>query len=108
MLHLQAKSPGDEFVTRSVNLNVDFAKALGTRDEAYHRLLEDAMEGDRRRFARADAVDEQWRIVDDILHDVPEADLYYRGTWGPSEADRLAADLGGWYEPLAPEESPPT
>jgi glucose-6-phosphate 1-dehydrogenase len=64
------------------------------------------MEGDRRRFARADAVDEQWRIVDDVVHDSPEAALYYRGTWGPSDADGLAADLGGWYEPLSPEDLP--
>jgi glucose-6-phosphate 1-dehydrogenase len=107
-LHLQAKAPGDEFKTRSVNLDVDFSQALGAREEAYHRLLEDAMEGDRRRFARADAVDEQWRIVDEVVADPSEVVLYYRGTWGPSEADRLAADIGGWYEPLAPDEKPPT
>lgn len=105
-LHLQAKAPGDEFVTRSVQLDVDFSEALGARAEAYHRLLEDAMEGDRRRFARADAVDQQWRIVADVLEDPPAASLYYRGTWGPSEADRLAADLGGWYEPQPPGEKP--
>jgi glucose-6-phosphate 1-dehydrogenase len=106
MLHLQAKTPGDELVTRPVNLNVDFGEVLGRREEAYQRLLEDAMEGDRRRFARADAVDEQWRIVTKVVDDPPEPSLYYKGTWGPSEADRLAASVGGWYEPLAPDEKP--
>jgi glucose-6-phosphate 1-dehydrogenase len=79
---------------------------LGRREEAYQRLLEDAMEDDRRRFARADAVDEQWRIVTKVVDDPPEPSLYYKRTWGPSEADRLAATVGGWYEPLAPGESP--
>ncbi|MGH9245007.1 MAG: glucose-6-phosphate dehydrogenase [Acidimicrobiales bacterium] len=106
MLHLQAKRPGDDLLTRPVNLDVDFSEVLGARAEAYQRLLEDAMEGDRRRFARSDAVDEQWRIVGDVVDDPPPASLYYRGSWGPSEAERLAADVGGWYEPLAPGEHP--
>jgi glucose-6-phosphate 1-dehydrogenase len=65
------------------------------------------MDGDARRFGRADALEEQWRIVDDVVHRPPPVSLYYRGTWGPSEADRLAADVGGWHEPLAPGEHPP-
>ncbi len=108
MFHMQAKSPGDDLVTRSVNIDVDFSEALGHREEAYYRLLQDALEGDRRRFGRADAVDEQWRIVDKVLEDAPEVSLYYRGPWGPSEAESLAADVGGWYEPLGPGERPKT
>jgi glucose-6-phosphate 1-dehydrogenase len=26
---------------------------------------------------------------------------YEPGTWGPAEADRLAADIGGWHNPEA-------
>jgi glucose-6-phosphate 1-dehydrogenase len=106
MLHLQAKAPGDELTTRPVNLEVSYDKVFGRREEAYQRLLEDAMEGDPRRFGRADALEEQWRIVDQVAKDPPPASLYYKGTWGPSEADRLAADVGGWREPLAPGEHP--
>ncbi len=106
MLHLQAKSPGDELATRPVNLEVQYDKVFGRRAEAYQRLLEDAMEGDPRRFGRADALEEQWRIVDPVVASPPPVSLYYRGTWGPSEADRLAADVGGWREPLAPGEHP--
>ena len=43
---------------------------------------------------------------DPVLDDPPPVRLYDKGTWGPSEADRLAADFGGWYEPLAPGEHP--
>jgi glucose-6-phosphate 1-dehydrogenase len=60
------------------------------------------MEGDPRRFGRADGLDEQWRIVDQVIAHPPPVSLYYRGTWGPSDADRLAAPVGGWIEPVAP------
>jgi len=107
VLQLQAKAPGDEYRTRPVNLEVRHEAVFGARAEAYQRLLEDAMEGDHRRFGRADAIEEQWRICDDLLVEPEPARLYYKGSWGPSEADRLAADLGGWKEPLAPGEHPP-
>jgi glucose-6-phosphate 1-dehydrogenase len=45
---------------------------------AYERLLTDALTGDATLFVRADAVE---------------------AAWGPAEADRLAADLGGWHVP---------
>ena len=106
VLHLQAKAPGDELVTRGVNLEVQHEAVFGRRAEAYQRLLEDAMEGDHRRFGRADAIEEQWRICQGVLDRPPPVSLYYRGTWGPSEADRLAAEHGGWKEPLAPGERP--
>src|SRR5205085_7302163 len=57
-MHLSAKAPGDELTTRGVDLNVDFDKALGGRRDAYERLIEDAIEGDAKRFARSDAVAE--------------------------------------------------
>ena len=106
LLHLQAKAPGDELVTRPVDLEVSYDRVFGRRQEAYQRLLEDAMEGDPRRFGRADALDEQWRIVDDVIAKPPPATLYYRGTWGPSEAETLAAGVGGWHEPLPPSTRP--
>jgi glucose-6-phosphate 1-dehydrogenase len=97
--HLQAKSPGDEMKTRAVDLDVEYERVFGQRAEAYQRLLEDAMDGDARRFGRADSLEQQWRIVDDVLNDPPASRLYHKGTWGPSEADRLAGDAGGWIEP---------
>jgi glucose-6-phosphate 1-dehydrogenase len=106
VLNLQAKAPGDEYVTRPVNLEVRYADVFGERSEAYQRLLEDAMEGDHRRFGRADAIEEQWRICDRVLADPPPVKLYDQGSWGPSDADRLAADVGGWQEPLAAGEHP--
>jgi len=101
-LHLYAKAPGDQLRTEPIDLEVSYEKALGRREEAYQRLLEDAMEGDRRRFGRADSLDEQWRIVEQVVQHPPEAVLYKEGSMGPHEATALAADAGGWVDPIVP------
>jgi len=94
-LSVQAKSPGAQAITAPVDLNVDFDRALGHRQEAYERLLDDALDGRLHRFAREDTIDEEWRIVEPIL-DLPTRPYpYYRHTWGPG----LAEDLpGGWHD----------
>ncbi|MEQ1786566.1 MAG: glucose-6-phosphate dehydrogenase [Acidimicrobiales bacterium] len=101
MLHLQTKAPGDELASRPVDLDVSFEEVFGERQEAYQRLLEDAMVGDTRRFGRADALDEQWRIFEPALAQPHPVSLYHRGTWGPSAADTLAAGIGGWHETVS-------
>jgi glucose-6-phosphate 1-dehydrogenase len=100
LLQLHAKTPGDRLLSRAVDLEVTQDELFGGRDEPYERLLEDAMAGDQRRFGRADSVDEQWRIVSDVLHWPSRLHLYEPGTWGPAEAEALAAPYGGWHEPL--------
>jgi glucose-6-phosphate 1-dehydrogenase len=100
LLNLQTKSPGDELRSRSVDLEVSFQEVFGERQEAYQRLLTDAMEGDTTRFGRADALVEQWRIFEDALADPHPVSLYHRGTWGPSAAETFASRVGGWHEPL--------
>ena len=100
VLHLQAKAPGDDLVPRAVDLDVSFDEQLGARQEAYERLLDDAMDGDARRFARADAVEEAWRVVQPVLDNPPAVHLYETGTWGPRLADRLCENWGGWHDPV--------
>jgi glucose-6-phosphate 1-dehydrogenase len=87
-------------VSRPVDLEVSFEDVFGERQGAYQRLLEDAMAGDTRRFGRADALDEQWRIFEPAIAHPHPVSFYHRGTWGPSVAEVLAADRGGWHEPL--------
>ncbi|MDQ2825454.1 MAG: glucose-6-phosphate dehydrogenase, partial [Actinomycetota bacterium] len=101
-LHLHAKKPGDELIPEPVELSVSYDKALGPRAEAYQRLLEDAMDGDARRFGREDALDEQWRIVEPVLEKHDNVHLYPEGAMGPAAADRLATDVGGWVDPAPP------
>ena len=69
------------------------------RMEAYERLLGDAMLGDATLFARQDVVEAAWAIVDPVIHGPSEMHTYEPGSWGPSEADRLVAEIGGWNTP---------
>ena len=99
---LQAKTPGPHLDSQSMNVSVDFAAALGDRREAYERLLGDALVGSPRRFAREDAVEQMWRIVDPALTYGGPVYKYEVGSWGPKEADRVLADGDEWF---LPEES---
>jgi len=67
--------------------------------EAYERLLTDAMRGDALLFVRQDAVEAAWAIVNPVLGNVVPVQSYAPGTWGPGEAEPLAADIGGWHGP---------
>jgi glucose-6-phosphate 1-dehydrogenase len=44
-------------------------------------------------------VEESWRIAQPLLDSPPEVHEYAPGSWGPAEADRLAAGFGGWLGP---------
>ncbi len=96
---LQAKTPGPHLDSQEVDISVDFAAALGERSEAYERLLGDAIVGSPRRFARQDVVERTWRVTQPALDEPGAVHPYFRGSWGPSEADRLLADGDHWYEP---------
>ena len=71
---------------------------------AYERLLSDAMRGDPQLFVRQDAVEASWAIVDPVLGDRTPLGFYEPGSWGPPEAERLAASIGGWHNPV-PEQA---
>ena len=70
-------------------------------EEAYERVLSDAMAGDATLFAREDYVEEAWRIVDPVLQaGVPILD-YDKGSWGPNDVDQRVSPPGGWHNPVA-------
>ena len=96
LVTMQAKVPGDRLISRPVDFVVSGHHQLGGGPEAYERLIDDALDGDARQFARDDAVEEAWRIVEPILHHASPAYMYEPGTWGPPEADRLVVEHGGW------------
>jgi glucose-6-phosphate 1-dehydrogenase len=62
------------------------------------------MRGDALLFVRQDAVEASWAIVDRVLEDRTPLNFYEPGTWGPPEAARLAAPIGGWQDP-GPDEA---
>jgi len=91
----RVKRPGDALEARGTELAfVDHPEA--DEMDAYERLLGDAMKGDAMLFARQDAVEEAWRVVQPILDSCDPVHDYAPGTWGPSQAERLAAEVGGW------------
>ena len=64
------------------------------------------MEGDPTLFAREDGVEAAWAIVQPILGGTTPIHTYEPGSWGPPEAARLAAEVGGWHSPAqGPEEA---
>ena len=94
----RAKRPGDGMAGRPVELAV-VQQGTGDEMDAYERLLGDAMEGDPTLFARYDTVEAAWRIVDPVIHGPSDLWEYEPGSWGPPQADRLVADVGGWHTP---------
>ena len=93
---VQAKTPGPNLDSEDVDLSCDFAAALGERREAYERLIDDALVGELRRFARQDEVEETWRVVQPALDEPGPVHPYPRNTWGPEAADALV-DGGTWH-----------
>jgi len=87
--------PGDRIVSQSTELTV-VHHPDGDEMEPYERLLGDAMAGDGILFAREDGVEAAWTIVDPILGAATPVHEYEPGSWGPAQADALAADVGGW------------
>jgi glucose-6-phosphate 1-dehydrogenase len=63
---------------------------------AYERLIGDAMRGDATLFARQDAVEAAWRIVDPVLNSHTSLQLYEPGSWGPDAADGLIERGEAW------------
>jgi glucose-6-phosphate 1-dehydrogenase len=89
---------------RSGSADTDQVELLVARNpdpeemEAYERLLWMAMRGDSTLFARQDAVEAAWRVVDPILNTSTPLYEYNPATWGPKEADHIVID-GGWHNP---------
>jgi glucose-6-phosphate 1-dehydrogenase len=94
-----AKRPGEEMIGDEVQLVEHYHPSHEMAP--YERLLGDAMRGDRILFGNEEGVEAAWRIVDPILGQGAEPLVYAQHSWGPTEADRLAADLGGWSVPRA-------
>jgi glucose-6-phosphate 1-dehydrogenase len=96
-LGTRAKKPGEANIGEEIDLYA--CRSTANSLPAYQRLLGDAMRGDQTLFARTDALEASWRVVDPVLgKERPPVQPYAPGTWGPSSA----ADLlngAGWRDP---------
>jgi glucose-6-phosphate 1-dehydrogenase len=61
----------------------------------YATMLDGALDGDHRHFARIDDIEAAWRIVDPLRAGAAELLTYERGSMGPAAAGALALD-GAW------------
>jgi len=97
-LGARVKRPGEERATQETELSV-LRQPGGDNMEPYERLLGDAMRGDPLLFARQDAVEAAWAIVEPLIHDAGPLFEYEPGSWGPLEVNRLVTGAGGWSDP---------
>jgi glucose-6-phosphate 1-dehydrogenase len=95
---LTVMDPGEKMVGTDVELLASHHPGAEEQD-AYGRMLGDAMAGDATLFAREDYVEEAWRIVDPVLNARTPVHEYEPGTWGPREVDQNVAPPGGWQNP---------
>jgi glucose-6-phosphate 1-dehydrogenase len=91
-----------------IDLDMEFARQGGEGPSPYEVLLHAALEGDSSHFTRQDNVEESWRIVQPLLDAPPPVHPYAPGSWGPEEAEQVAAGFGGWRDPWLPAAPQPT
>jgi len=89
-----------------VHLDSSFAEDLGEAVRPYERLLYAGLTGDRQLFAREDAIEETWRIVQPLLDNPGRIHHYDQGSWGPEAAQSLLRGHRNWQEPWLPRGTP--
>jgi glucose-6-phosphate 1-dehydrogenase len=98
-LGMRVKLPGERMEGEDVELIAMHHR--GDEMTPYERLLGDALRGDPSLFAREDATEAQWRIVDAVLGDATPAYEYEQNTWGPAQAESMIEDPSGWFNPAS-------
>ena len=96
-LRLAGKAPGAE--PRPQMQELAFSREPHLDQRPYDRLIGAALDGNPVPFARQDAVEAAWRVVDPVLGDVGPVQPYHRGSWGPAEADALLPEGETWHDP---------
>jgi glucose-6-phosphate 1-dehydrogenase len=98
-LGINVVAPDEHMADVPVELALSRHPGAGEED-AYERVLGDAMAGDATLFAREDYVEEAWRIVDPMLKSNTPVYEYEPGTWGPKEVEQKMTPPGGWDDPV--------
>jgi glucose-6-phosphate 1-dehydrogenase len=93
----RVKLAGNGFV--GVQKELRLLERQSGEETPYERLLGDAMIGDGALFAREDAVEAAWAVVDPVLQKHHRVLPYKRNTWGPKAADVLIDSGGHWHNP---------
>jgi glucose-6-phosphate 1-dehydrogenase len=95
---LAGKKQGAGWLPQAETLT--FAEQPAGDMRPYDRLIGAALAGDRGLFARQDAVEAAWAVVDPVLGEAVPVHPYARGSWGPKEADALLPEGETWDDPV--------
>jgi glucose-6-phosphate 1-dehydrogenase len=91
------KTPGERMQGDAIELIAHDQRA--DEMQPYERLLGDAATGETTLFARQDAVEAAWRVVDPVLGNAAPLIEYDPNTWGPPLNDLNFVPEGGWHNP---------
>ena len=89
-----SKRAGTDMAGRNVELLV--CNEQDGEMGAYDRLIGDAMRGDATLFARQDAVEASWQVVNPVLTMKTPLHEYDPASWGPEAANAMVDGYGGW------------
>ncbi|HSX38327.1 MAG TPA: glucose-6-phosphate dehydrogenase [Chlamydiales bacterium] len=105
-MKINCKVPGPSSPIQPVKMDFRYGSYFGLAPpEAYERLIWDCILGDSTLFARADEVEQSWKIFTPLLNywaeEPPESfPNYPAGSWGPNVADEMIAKDGrSWRMP---------
>jgi glucose-6-phosphate 1-dehydrogenase len=96
-LTLVGKKPGPDWEPQLEDLVFGEPASAGIRP--YDRLIGAALSGQRWLFARQDAVEAAWRVVQPVIGGAVPVQAYAKGSWGPAEADKLLPAGETWHDP---------
>lgn len=94
-MKINCKVPGPSSPIQPVKMDFRYGSYFGeSPPEAYERLIWDCILGDSTLFARADEVEQSWKILTPLLQywaKNPSKDFpnYPSGSWGPKAADEM-------------------
>jgi glucose-6-phosphate 1-dehydrogenase len=91
-----SKTAGTEMAGKEIELLV--CNEQDGEMGAYERLIGDAMRGDATLFARQDAVEAAWQVVNPLLAMKTPLHEYAPHSWGPAAAEAIVGE-GGWQAP---------
>jgi len=102
---LSVKYPGPLNKAFPAHMHFDYEESFGKKQyPPYARLVLDTIKGDQTLFARQDAIELMWHIVDPIIKHYESQkksslQFYKAGTWGPQKSqDLIQKDEREWLD----------
>jgi glucose-6-phosphate 1-dehydrogenase len=95
-LRVVVKEPGADFTLTCGDTELPLSEVAEADPlPPYVKLIRDVIVGDRSLFTRPDGLASAWEAITPVLEKRPEVLPYARGSWGPEQAQEIAAP-DGW------------